>query len=206
MRDRGSASGEVLDAVRGDATLLAASLRGFDPPGSSQAAHEALELLGSWTTLMLDAIEGQGGRAHQLTGDGIAAIFGLRETSSARGDAAWSAVQSSLEMRELVAQFNAERAAFGKAAIVLDIGIAGGEVVAGSAGTSQRAAHVCVGAAVHRSARLAALAAMHASGSTLIDGATQAALNGRVAVDSLAAVVLPGHAEAMPVHALKPAA
>ena len=191
-------------ARRADATLLAARLREPEALAPVPAAHETLELLSTWATLMLDAIEGHGGRVHQLAGDAVAAVFGLAGDGSSSGtDAAWAALQSAREMRELVAQFNAERQAQGKPPIVLDVGIAGGEVVAGSAGTSQRAAYVCVGAAVQRAARLEALAAARPGGATLIDGATEAALRGRIASDALAPVVLPGAAAAMPVHALK---
>ena len=89
-------------------------------------------------------------------------------------------------MGELMAQFNAERAATGKAPVELGIGIASGEVVAGYTGTPQRTAYVCVGAAVERAARLEALAG-GAAGAVLIDGATRAALAGGVPTETGAA-------------------
>ena len=107
-----------------------------------------------------------------------------------------------LEMLELMAMFNVERTASGKATVALSIGIASGEVVAGYAGTPRRAAFVCVGAAVHRAARLEALATQRA-GAVLIDSATHAALAGRALTDTLVSVTLPGSPAAMPVYALK---
>ena len=153
---------------RTDATLLAAQLRDFDTLAQAQSAQEALELLGNWSTLMLDAIESHGGRVTQLAGDAIAAVFDA-------ADAALSAFRAAQEMRELAAQFNGERAAAGKPELALAIGIASGPIVAGHAGTPRRASFVCVGAAVQRAAALAAEAALRGD-AVLIDGRTHAAL------------------------------
>ena len=46
------------------------------PSAPRQPAQETLELLGSWTTLMLDAVESHGGAVLQLAGDAISAAFG----------------------------------------------------------------------------------------------------------------------------------
>ena len=117
-------------------------------------------------------IESHDGAVLQIAGDAISAAFGAT-MPSASGAAAGAAVRAALEMGELMAQFNAERAATGRAPVGLGIGIASGEVVAGYTGTSQRTAYVCVGAAVERAARLEALAG-GAAGAVLIDGATHA--------------------------------
>jgi class 3 adenylate cyclase len=77
-------------------------------------------------------------------------------------------------------------------------------VVAGYTGTPQRTAYVCVGAAVERAARLEALAGGSA-GAVLIDGATRAAVAGRVSTDTVSPAVLPGSSTPVAVHALKPA-
>lgn len=184
---------------RTEATLLAARLHGID---AVQPAQETIDLVGNWATLMLDAIEGRGGVAWQLNGDGLTAVFGAPEPLRGDGGAAWAAVQAALEMLELFALFNAERSATGKAPITLGIGIACGEVVTGQAGTPRRAAFVCIGPAVQRAARLEALAG-EAGRSVLIDAATHAALAGRAATEALKPAVLPGSAAAVPLHALK---
>ena len=64
-----------------------------------------------WTTLMIDAVEGHGGRVQQMTGDGLSAIFGPSERSTGGGASAWCGVQAAKEMSELVRQFNIERIA-----------------------------------------------------------------------------------------------
>ena len=189
---------------RTGATILVARLRELDAIAGRQPAQETLELLGSWTTLMLDAVEGQGGAVLQLAGDALSAAFGTTVPLES-GAAAGAAVQAAREMGELMAQFNAERAATGKAPVGLAIGIASGEVVAGYAGTPQRTAYVCVGAAVERAARLEALAGGSA-GAVLIDGATRTAVAGLGTTETVSPAVLPGSPTAVPVHALKPAA
>jgi len=194
----GSAAGR-----RVDATLLVARLHGFDAPDMALPAQEALDLLGSWSTLMLDAVESRGGVVLRLGGDAICAAFGAHVAASA-ADAAAAAVQAAQEMRELTAGLDAERIAVGQAPLALGIGIAGGEVVAGYAATSRRTAFVCIGAAVERAEQLARLATT-ATAAVLMDDTTHAGLGGRVATEPLAPALLPGSLKAVPIHALEPA-
>jgi adenylate cyclase len=171
---------------RTQATLLAARLCAFDA-----SPQDTLEVASNWSTLMLNAVEGNSGMVIQTTGDGITAMF----------DHADAAVQAALEMRELVALFNAEQSSAGRPAVVIGIGLASGEVVTGYSTTPRGATLVCIGAAVQRAGRLEALASEHGS-AVLIDDATHAALAGRVAAQLLAISTLRGDARALPVYAL----
>ena len=145
---------------------------------------------------MLDAIEGHGGVVRQMAGDTLTAVF------EAAPSAAAQAAQAALEMIELLAMFNAERAASGKPALGQSIGIAGGEVVAGPAGTPRCAAQVWVGAVVQRADRLEALATERGA-SVLIDATTHVGLAGGLATDALPPAVLPGSAAAVALYALR---
>jgi DNA-binding response OmpR family regulator len=160
--------GATSQARRTLATLLAAHLGNVDTLAQAQSAHETLDLLGNWSTLMLDAIESHGGRVTQVAGDSIGAVFDA-------ADAALSALRASREMIDLAAQLNGERRSTGALPIALGIGIASGEIVAGHAATPQRASFVCVGAAVRRAAALAAEATQRGD-AVLVDGTTHAAL------------------------------
>ena len=162
------AGGAAPEGQRIEATLLAARLRDIDALAQTQPVQETLELLGNWSTLMLDAIQSHGGRVTQLAGDAIGAVFDT-------ADAQWSAAQTAREMLELAAQFNGERVSTGKAPIVQGVGIASGEIISGHAGTPRRGAFVCVGDAVQRAAALAAEATQRGD-AVLIDGITHAAL------------------------------
>ncbi len=202
LGDGAPAPGGVSGGLRVEATLLVARLHDIDALAASQPAHETLELLGNWSTLMCNAVEGQGGLVQQLGGDTMTAVFGAPEPVHSDGGAPWAATQAAQEMLELVALFNAERAASGKAPVALGIGIASGEIVAGYAGMPRRAAYVCVGAAVQRAAGLEVMTTERAR-TVLIDGATQAALSTRASTDALRPEVLPGSATPVPLHALK---
>jgi len=171
LRDRERelpAAGAASGARRIEATLLAVRLRDVDSLAATHSAQETLELLGNWSTLMLDAVQSHGGQVTQLAGDAIDAVFGEGEA----GDAAGSAVRAAKEMLELAALFNGERTTSGKLPIVLGVGIATGEVVLGHAGMPRRASFVCVGAAVQRAAALAAEAAQRGD-AVLIDRFTE---------------------------------
>ena len=187
------------DARRTTATLLCACVSQVDtlPP------HDTLELLSRWTTLMFDAVEEQGGLVSQIGGDSLVAAFGAHRPATGDAGAPWAALQAAREMVELVALFNAERSASGSAALMLSVGIASGEVVAGHAGTPRRSAYVCVGAAVQRAAQLEALATQRGGG-VLVDAATQQALSGDAAAHVLAPVALPGGSTLMQAYALGP--
>jgi adenylate cyclase len=83
-----------------------------------------------------------------------------------------SAVAASLEMHEMMAQFNTERALEGKAPVRIGIGIATGNMVAGYTGTHRRATYTCIGDTVNLAARLEAHTKDVGRG-ILIDQATQ---------------------------------
>jgi len=205
-------------ARRGMATLLVARLQGLEQLAAGQSPQETLEQLSSWATLMLDAIESRGGQVNHLGSDGLSAVFGLSSAAApsvtaaieAAGEADGASVcalQAVREMQDLADLFNAELLAAGKAGIAVGIGLARGSVVAGHAGTAQRAAHVCVGEAVQRAAALAALAAGAAgAGETAavwLDAATHADVGHRVATVPGDAVALPGHDLPVSVHTLR---
>lgn len=168
LPDGSRLAGAASEGQRTAATLIAARLRGVDALAQTQSVQETLDLLGNWSTLMLDAIESHGGRVTQLAGDAIGAVFDGADT-------ALSALQTAQEMLELTAQFNRERTSTGKLSIGLSVGIASGEIVAGHAGTPRRASFVCVGPAVQQAAALAAEATQRGD-TVLIDGSTHAAL------------------------------
>ncbi len=199
--DSAPVAGAARGARRVQATVLVVHLPGVDRLALSQPAHETLELLSNWSTLMLAAIEGHGGLVIQLAGHAIGAVFGAADDAPL-GGAPLAAAQTALEMTELLAVFNGERAASDQVPIESSIGIASGEVVAGEAGTPRRAAFVCVGATVARATQLAALA-VPPGRSMLIDAATHAEVSGRVATDAAQALVLPGSPTAAPAYALK---
>lgn len=168
-----------------EATLLVASLAGYVAAAETPSAGDTLELLSTWTTLMLDAIETRGGRVQHINGDGLMALFGATKAMATDHVPAVAAVLAAQEMLALTAQLDSERSVATKSAARLGIGIASGRVVTGYAGTANRMARVCVGTATQRAAHLAGVSAAGPLG-PLVDSATHAALAGRIETVALA--------------------
>jgi class 3 adenylate cyclase len=191
-------SGFALGGRRVEATVMFADIRGFTALVEQQTPEETIELLNAYYTLMFEAIAAQGGVVNQMIGDGLMALFGAPLPLT---DAPLCAVRAALDMIDLIALYNAERAAVGKPPIAIGIGIASGDVIAGYTGTEQRATYTCIGDTVNLAARLEAHTKAAAQ-AVLVDGATQLALQGRIATQALGSVSFKGKSHAVPVHAV----
>ena len=191
-------SGFALGGKRVRASVMFCDIRGFTAMVESQPPEETIDLLNTYYTLMFDAISSHGGVVNQMIGDGLMALFGA---PLALDDCAGSAVAASLEMVQLIEQFNLDRTAAGKAPIRIGIGIATGEVVAGYTGTQLRATYTCIGDTVNLAARLEAHTKVAGRG-ILIDEATHRALGGGMPAEALGEVELKGKAAAVKIFAV----
>jgi class 3 adenylate cyclase len=192
-------SGFTLGGKRVDASVLVCDIRGFTTLAESQPPEETIELLNTYYALMFDAISGHGGIVTMMMGDGLMAVFGAPLPLPDHGR---SAVDAAREMIELVELFNVERKALGKAPIGIGIGIASGEMVAGYAGTNQRATYTCIGDTVNLAARLEQHSKL-ASRSLLIDRATRERLGEQVDVEPLGPVQFKGKTADVDVFAVR---
>jgi adenylate cyclase len=193
-----AASGFALGGKHVRGSIMFSDIRGFTSLVESQPPEDTIDLLNTYYTLMFDAIGGQGGVVNQMVGDGLMAIFGA-PLPLAQPERA--AVNAAREMLELVRLFNADRRALGKPEIRIGIGVATGEMVAGYTGTQERATYTCVGDTVNLAARLEQHT-KEAGHAILIDGPTQAALDGTQRVSALGRVAIRGKAEAIDVFAV----
>jgi class 3 adenylate cyclase len=191
-------SGFALGGKRVDGTVMFSDIRGFTALVESQPPEETIDLLNTYYMLMFDAIRGHGGIVSLIVGDGLMAIFGAPVPLRDHGECA---VRAALEMIETIELFNRERAAAGKPEIRIGIGIASGEMVAGYAGTNERATYTCIGDTVNLASRLEAHTKV-ARRPILIDGATRAALSAEIAVEALGPVPFNGKARAVEVFAV----
>ncbi|UCH18339.1 MAG: adenylate/guanylate cyclase domain-containing protein, partial [Burkholderiales bacterium] len=178
--------------------VMFCDIRGFTALVESQPPEETIELLNTWYTLMFEAISAQGGVVNQIIGDGLMAIFGAPLPLA---EPALAAARAALDMTEMIELLNAERAALGKPALAIGVGLASGDVIAGYTGTQERATYTCVGDTVNLAARLEAHT-KSAGRAILMDAATQAALAGRLATESLGEVQMKGKSAPVPTFAL----
>jgi len=191
-------SGFALGGKRVDASVMFADIRGFTTLAEAQPPEETIELLNTWYTLMFDAIGAHGGVVSLMIGDGLMAIFGAPLPLAGHGECA---VRAALEMQDTMALFNDERRAAGKPELRIGIGIATGAMVAGYAGTNERATYTCIGDTVNLASRLEAHTKV-AGRAVLIDGATRTALGPGFAVEALGVVPIRGKTAAVDVFAV----
>jgi len=191
-------SGFALGGKRIRGTVLFSDIRDFTPLAEAQPPEETIDLLNTYYTLMFDAISTHGGVVTLIIGDGLMAVFGaplpLRDPGAC-------AVRAAMEMTDMLDIFNAERRAEGRVPISVGIGIASGEMVAGYAGTNARATYTCIGNTVNIASRIEAHTKV-ARRAILFDGATRAALDATVAVESLGRIPFKGLSAEVEVFAL----
>lgn len=191
-------SGFAIGGRRVHASVLFCDIRGFTALSQDMPPEEVIEFLNVYYTLMFEAITAHGGIVTLMIGDGLMAVFGAPKPLM---NTARSAVSAAREMIAFAADLNHQTAAADGPAIRLGIGIATGEVVAGYAGTDQRATYTCIGNAVNLAARLEAHTKVGGY-EILIDDATRDALAQETPLRPLDPVRFKGFAQETCVHAV----
>ena len=181
-------SGFALGGKYVEASAMFCDIRSFTAIAEGREPAETIELLNDYYTLMMEAIHGEGGIVSQMIGDGLMAIFGAPVP---REDHRRSAVLAARQMIDLIRLFNEEQAARGKVQIQIGVGIGSGRVVAGYAGTHQRATYTCVGDTVNVAARLESHTKV-VKRPILIDEHTRLGLDDGIAVESQGEVLVKG--------------
>jgi adenylate cyclase len=181
-------SGFSLGGRSMDATIMFADIRSFTAYTEQHTAADVVELLNSYFASMFGPISNHGGIVNQIIGDGLMALFG---TIQQKADHRIQAVQTAIEMVNVLKDFNESRAVEGKAPIKIGIGIASGKVIAGYAGTQHRATYTCVGDTVNLAARIESHTKV-AGCPILIDAETRASLPESIQLDSLGGVLFKG--------------
>jgi adenylate cyclase len=146
------ASGEdVLEGSSLVATVLFADIRRFSLMSETMTPHNTVSMLNEFFTEMVEVIFTRGGMLDKYMGDGLMAIFGAPIVGSADAD---NALYVANDMIRALAAFNERRAERGSEAIEIGIGLATGEVLAGSVGASKRMEYTAIGNNVNLAARL----------------------------------------------------
>jgi adenylate cyclase len=181
-----------------EASAMFADIRGFTTISESQSPADTIELLNNYYGFMFDAINKRAGIVSLIQGDGLMAMFGAPIPNPNHRE---QAVRAALEMHALLQTFNEKQAAQNKPQIRIGIGIASGQVIAGYAGTQERATYTCVGDTVNLAARLEAHTKV-AVKPILIDGNTQSGLPENIPLEPLGPVLFKGKTQAVNVFAV----
>jgi class 3 adenylate cyclase len=147
------AQGFTLGGKRVHATAMFCDVRDFTTIAESQDPEETISLLNALYALIFDSILSHGGSINQIQGDGVVGIFGA---PTSLPDHATQAVRAAKLLRNRIEKFNESNTGQGVPHIVIGIGIATGKMVAGYAGTRDRATYTCIGDTVNLAARLEA--------------------------------------------------
>jgi class 3 adenylate cyclase len=191
-------SGFSLGGKYVDASAMFCDIRSFTTISEAQEPAETIELLNDYYTLMMDAINGEGGIVNHMEGDGLMAIFGA---PLPRADHRQAAVLAARQMIDLIRLFNEEQAARGRVQIRIGVGIASGRVIAGYTGTQQRATYTCVGDTVNVAARLESHTKV-VDRPILIDEYTRRGLDDEIALEPQGEVLVKGKTEPINVYAV----
>jgi adenylate cyclase len=137
---------------RKDVTILFSDIRGYTTLTENLGAAEVVSLLNQYFETMVEAVFNHEGTLDKFIGDALMAVFGAPLPLTENH--AWRAVQSALEMRQRLAEFNQRRIIQAQPQIHIGIGISSGEVVSGNIGSHKRMDYTVIGDGVNLSSRL----------------------------------------------------
>ena len=133
------------------ATVLFADIRGYTRLVETIPGPVVIGLLDAYLARMIEVIFRHGGTVEQLIGDEIVVLFGVAEGGR---DAAVRAVRAAVEMVEAVRELSTAWAGEGLRRFDIGVGIASGQVMAGTIGSPDRRELVVVGRPMIAAARI----------------------------------------------------
>ncbi len=146
---KSAASIEVAQAAQG--AILFFDLRGFTHATEHLGGSYVMRLLNVYLRQMADVVSAYGGVVDKFIGDNVMATFGVLEPAD---NPAQSATQCAEAMIDRMVDINAQLSERGLPSLRPSVGLASGEMVAGTLGGVKRRSFTVIGAAVNRAARL----------------------------------------------------
>ncbi len=192
-------SGKVEVAKGGEqrqTTVLFSDIRGFTSMSESRNAQEIVDMLNEYFEQMVEIVFRYEGTLDKFVGDEIMALYGSPVTHA---DDPIRAVRTALDMLEVLAEWNTERAAQGKVPVHIGIGINTGEVVAGYLGSSKALEYTVIGDSVNTGARLCSAAQ---AGQILVSEDTEKHLEGLFDLQEQPPIPLKGKSRPLRIYAV----
>lgn len=146
------ASGETkMGGDRKEVSVLFSDIRSYTTITESMEAEEVVAMLNEYFESMVDAVFQHKGTLDKYIGDAIMAVFGSPLPLEDHG---WMAVQTAIDMRHRLVEFNQKRREAGKREISIGIGLHSDEVISGNIGSSRRMEFTAIGDGVNLGSRL----------------------------------------------------
>ena len=144
--------GALMVGERKEVTILFSDIRGYTTLTENLGASDVVSLLNEYFETMVEAVFHYEGTLDKFIGDALMAVFGAPLPLNPPESHGWMAVQSALDMRRRLKEFNDSRP--GADPFRFGIGISSGEVVSGNIGSQKRMDYTVIGDAVNLSSRL----------------------------------------------------
>jgi adenylate cyclase len=153
VAERVMALGEdtMMKGERKEVTVLFSDIRGYTTLTENLEADKVVEMLNAYFETMVEAVFNFEGTLDKFIGDALMAVYGAPLPLK---NHAWAAIQSALDMRQRLDQFNRDRRASNQPEIRIGIGISSGEVVSGNIGSQRKMEYTVIGDGVNLSSRL----------------------------------------------------
>ncbi|MGB7439729.1 MAG: adenylate/guanylate cyclase domain-containing protein [Coleofasciculaceae cyanobacterium] len=146
------ASGDAkLGGDRKEVSVLFSDIRGYTNLVENMEAEVVVSMLNQYFDAMVEPIFSHKGTLDKYMGDAIMAVFG---SPVLLADHAWRAVQTALNMRSSLVEFNERRSAKKHQPINIGIGIHSGTAISGNIGHHRRMEFTVIGDDVNLGSRL----------------------------------------------------
>ncbi|WP_324705483.1 adenylate/guanylate cyclase domain-containing protein [Lyngbya sp. CCY1209] len=187
------------------ATVLFADLKGFSTIAETMEADALMVWLNEYMNGMADIVLDHKGIVDKFIGDAVMAVFGVpipRTTPEEISRDAIAAVSCAVEMGKKLRSLNRQWQIEGKPTVSMRVGIATGEVVTGSLGSSQRMDYTTLGDSVNIAARLESYDKSFGTGvcRILMSQETHKQIGGRFLTHFVGRIHLKGRTQAIDVY------